>query len=156
MVRRHHKNVLPGTWTAYGSRRKIDDNWEQHRHLIAVHSSYNGEEFKKVKIAGGMDAGMAGIFDDKFYKVDYSKDYFQVGRVEYDESNRVWNRERDAQMYKDLAEKHKNDELGPVYAQMAKPLNKLKHSAIQNTNLYRPEIGMKFVAINRYPTTELE
>ena len=86
------KNVLPGTWIAYGSRRKIDDNWEQRRHLIAVHSSYSGEEFKKTNIDGGMDAGMAGIFDDKYYKVDYSEDYLQVGHKEYyanQESNSI-------------------------------------------------------------------
>jgi len=76
-------DVLPGTWTAYGSRRKIDDSWFQRRQLIALHSSYNGEEFKQTKIDGGMDAGMAGIFDDKYYKVDYSEDYLQVGHKEY-------------------------------------------------------------------------
>lgn len=113
-------NAAKGTWNAYSSRRKINDNWEQRRHLIATHISYSGEEFVKSKIHAGMDAGMAGIFDDKFYKVDYTADYLQVGRIESDENTRKWSHAHDAKVYGELAEKHKNDELGSVYAQMAK------------------------------------
>lgn len=73
-----------------------DQTFDHNRNiLIAVHESFDKSKphkREKAKFHGGMDAGMAGIFDDQFYKKDYKEDYIQVGHKEYEKKQRDWQR----------------------------------------------------------------
>jgi hypothetical protein len=100
------KDVLNGTWKAqvikkvetYNYAGEKVEEWAKGKTfscrrnvLIAVHESFDKfihTNKKKMKFHGGMDAGMAGIFDDAFYQKDYEEDYLQVGTVEYNHNNR--------------------------------------------------------------------
>lgn len=92
-------NVLNGTWKAqvinkeetytYPTQEWAKDKvfTDNRNVLIAVHESFNKSihtDKRRIKtFSGGMDTGMAGIFDDILYQVDYAEDHLQTGRVEY-------------------------------------------------------------------------
>lgn len=76
-------NCLPGIWkTIMTERVNIEHRWDVNRILIAYTGSLKNLKFKENKIHAGMDAGMIGIFDDKFYRVNYNEDYLQIGEAE--------------------------------------------------------------------------
>lgn len=110
------KNVLNGTWKAQVIKKEEKyvyinpEDWAKGKTfeynnnvLIAVHESFDKTKHtnkrKVTEFHGGMDAGMAGIFDDKFYKKNYKEDYLQVGGVEYDHNNWTFHKQRDIILY---------------------------------------------------------
>lgn len=101
------ENILNGTWKAQVIKKcetyeYVGDvkDWAKGKTfnfnrnvLIAVHESFDkNSAYCKVKsdIQGGIDAGMAGIFDEQFYKKNYKEDYILVGREEYDQKQREY------------------------------------------------------------------
>ena len=137
-------DVLNGTWKAQVIKKKEvyeyvgkveawakGQSFTDHCNvLIAVHESFDKlvhTDKRLTTINGGMDAGMAGIFDDKFYKKNYKKDYFQVGRLEYDYSSTSHYRTHDVEHAQAMLDKSKQissrKELIPIYEEMLAQAN---------------------------------
>ncbi len=103
-------NVKNGTWKTQVIKKtetytyNSNEDWckgktfTDHRNvLIAVHESFDKSIHTDKRnvdklINGGMDAGMAGIFDDQFYKKNYKEDYIKFGEKEYNDAQRDWRR----------------------------------------------------------------
>lgn len=118
-------NVLNGTWKSQVVK-KTEDNWGHRcRKLIAVHESFTKETctFKKLKIDVGVDSGQAGIFDDKFYQVNYDEDCRLVGNLEYEHNMYNNHRQRlDKDMYKMLAENAQTEASRQQYLKIVKEI----------------------------------
>lgn len=115
------KKVLPGTWNAKVKKRDAGDGWGNRCiKLIAVHEDYNIShlKFKKLDIDVGVDSGQAGIFDDKFYQVNYTEDYLQVGRLEYDTKTWENSKKNMTSMYEGLLAIAQNKEEKALYQRM--------------------------------------
>lgn len=127
-------NVLNGTWKAQVIKKVETHEYEgkveawakgktftDHSNvLIAVHESFDKSKvtIQRAKIHGVMDAGCAGIFDDKFYKKNYTEDYLQVGRLEYEHDRYAFNRESDLPIYESMAKEAKTEEQRKIYEQL--------------------------------------
>lgn len=101
-------DVLNGTWKAQVIKKSEEyeyvgevQDWAKgktfHNHrnvLIAVHSTFDKsihtDKRKITEFHGGMDAGMAGIFDNKFYQKNYKEDYIKFGEEEYHTTQRKY------------------------------------------------------------------
>lgn len=140
------KDVLNGTWKAQVIKKVeeykylTDEAWhggrtfkDRRNVLIAIHESFDKSihtDIRKVTaFHGGMDAGMAGIFDDKFYKKNYKVDYLQVGNVEYNHDSFQHSRQANITMYEAqlylCQQDPKKKELVPIYEQMLESAKEL-------------------------------
>ena len=106
------KNVKTGTWKAQVLKVDEEDNWgNRPRKICAVHESFNKASFtkEKVKFTVGVDSGQAGIFDDKFYNIDYDEDYLQKGMCEYDQANDLYRADETIKMCEGMMQLEKQE-----------------------------------------------